>query len=138
MCILWVFFFLLLVMLPSEIPKLPTGMPVREFPTMWKLLLLHDSPQEWVSIPKSFVSVFVFYIVSYLHLKRSGCLFACVVSSASIQKLFCESYSTFNCSFDEFMGEKVVSPSYSFAILGLPLGLGICRFFKGFLTGFDL
>ena len=25
------------------------------------------------------------------------------------------------CSFDEFVGEKVVSPSYSSAILGLPL-----------------
>ena len=30
-------------MLPSEIPKLPTDMPVRMFPTVWKLLLLHDS-----------------------------------------------------------------------------------------------
>ena len=30
------------VMLPSEIPKLPTDMPVREFPAVWKLLL-HDS-----------------------------------------------------------------------------------------------
>ena len=30
----------------------------------------------WVSVPKSFVSVFVFYILSYLFLKRSGCLAA--------------------------------------------------------------
>ena len=29
----------LLVMLPSEIPKLPTDLPVRRFPTVWKLLL---------------------------------------------------------------------------------------------------
>ena len=27
----------------------------------------------------------------------------------------------FRCSFDEFVGEKVVSPSYSSAILGLPV-----------------
>ena len=37
------FFFLLLVMLPSEIAKLPTDLPVRGFPTVWKLLLLHYS-----------------------------------------------------------------------------------------------
>ena len=37
------FFFFLPVMLPSEIPKLPTDSPIRGFPTIWKLLLLHDS-----------------------------------------------------------------------------------------------
>ena len=39
------------------------------------------------------------------------------MSSASDQKLFCEIFSVFNCSFNEFVGEKVVSPSYSSAIL---------------------
>ena len=38
------------------------------------------------------------------------------MSSASIQKLFCGIYSTFKCSFDEFVGEKVFSPSYSSTI----------------------
>ena len=33
---------------------------------------------------------------------------------------FCGIYSAFKCSFDEFVVEKVVSPSYSSAILGLP------------------
>ena len=42
------------------------------------------------------------------------------MSSASIQKLFCGIYSTFKCSFDEFVGEKVFSPSYSSAILAPP------------------
>ena len=37
--------------------------------------------------------------------------------SAGIQKLFCGIYSAFKCSFDEFVGEKVFSPSYSSAIL---------------------
>ena len=36
-------FFFLLVVLPSKIPKLPTDMPVRGFPAVWKLLLLRDS-----------------------------------------------------------------------------------------------
>ena len=33
----------LLVMLPSEISKLPTDPPVKGFPAVWRLLLLHDS-----------------------------------------------------------------------------------------------
>ena len=49
-----------------------------------------------------------------------GCFSGCLMSSASIQKLFCEIYSAFKCFFNEFVGEKVVSPSYSSAILGPP------------------
>ena len=63
---------------------------------------------------------FVFYIFSYLLSKTMGCFSGCLMSSASIQKLFCGIYSEFKCSFDKFMGEKVVSPSYSSSILGPP------------------
>ena len=49
-----------------------------------------------------------------------GCFSGRLMSSARIQKLFCGIYSAFKCSFDEFVGEKVVSPSYSSAILGPP------------------
>ena len=73
----------------------------------------------WSSIPTSFVSFFVFYIFSHLLLKTLGCFSGCLMSSASIQKLFCEIYSAFKCSFDEFVGEKVVSPSYSSTIFRL-------------------
>ena len=69
------------------------------------------------SIPTSFVSLFVFYIFSYLLLKTMGCFSGCLMSSAGIQKLFCGIYSAFQCSLDEFVGEKVVSLSYSSAIL---------------------
>ena len=72
------------------------------------------------SIPTSFVPLFVFYIFSYLLSKTMGCFSGCLMSSASIQKLFCGIYSAFKCSFDEFVGEKVVSLSYSSSILGLP------------------
>ena len=75
------------------------------------------------SVPTSFVSFFVFYIFSYLLSKTMGCFSGCLMSSASIQKLFCEVYSALKCSFDEFVREKVVSPSYSSAILGPPLHL---------------
>ena len=49
-----------------------------------------------------------------------GFFSGCLMSSAGIQKLFCGIYSAFKCSFDEFVGEKVVSLSYSSAILGPP------------------
>ena len=48
------------------------------------------------------------------------CFSGCPVSSASIQKLFCGIYSALKCTFDEFVREKVVSPSYSSAILRSP------------------
>ena len=62
---------------------------------------------------------FIFF--SYLLLKTTGCFSGCLMSSAGIQKLFCGIYSAFKCSLDEFLGVNVVSPSYSSAILGLPL-----------------
>jgi len=74
----------------------------------------------WSSVPTSFVSFFVFYIFSNLLLKTMGCFSGCLMSSAGIQKLFCGMSSVFKCSFDEFVGEQVVSPSYSSAILEPP------------------
>ena len=47
----------------------------------------------WFSIPNSFVSLFIFYILSYFLLKTMGCLAGCLVSS--VQKLFCSICSAF-------------------------------------------
>ena len=71
------------------------------------------------SVPTSFVSFFVFYIFSYLFLKTMLCFSGCLMSSASIQKLFCGIYSVLKCSFDELVSEKVVFPSHSSAIFVL-------------------
>ena len=49
-----------------------------------------------------------------------GCFSGCLMSSAGIQKLFYGIYSVFKCSFDEFVGEKVISLSYSSTILAPP------------------
>ena len=70
-----------------------------------------------------FFFFFAFYIFSYLLLKTMGYLSGCLMSSASIQKLFCGICSVFKCFFNEFVGEKVVSLSYSSAILGPPLNI---------------
>ena len=78
-----------------------------------------SSPQiDFISL--RLTAMFVFYILSYLLSKTMGCFSGYLMSSAGIQKLFCGFYSAFKCSFEEFVGEKVVSPSYSSAILGLP------------------
>ena len=74
---------------------------------------------EWISIANSFVSL-IFYFLSYLLSKTMGGFSGCLMSSASVQKLFCGVCSAFKCPFNEFVGEKVVSPSYSSAILGPP------------------
>ena len=118
---LLIYLFFLLVMFPSEIPKLPTDPPVRVFPGVWKPLFLKIPFLGWSSVPTSFVFLFIFYIFSYLLSKTMGCFPGCLMSSTSIQKLFCGIYLAFKCSFDEFVGEKVVSRSYSSTILGPPL-----------------
>ena len=70
--------------------------------------------------PYLFCLSFYLLYFSYLLLKTVGCFSRCLMSSAGIQKLFCGFYLVFKCSFDELVWEKVVSPSYSSAILGPP------------------
>ena len=71
-------------------------------------------------------AVFLFSLFEEL-----GCFSGCLMSSDGIQKLFCGIYSTFKCSFDEFVGEKVFSPSYSSTILAPPPQISL---FKKFLV----
>ena len=119
--VLIIYLFFLPVILPSVVSRLTTDLSVRVFPGVWKLLFFKTPFSGWSSVLTSFVSLFIFYIFSYLLLKTMGCFSGCLMSSAGIQKLFCGIYSVFKCSFDEFVGKKVVSPSYSSTILGLPL-----------------
>ena len=74
----------------------------------------------WISVPNSFVSLFIFYILPYLLWKRMSCLSGWLVFSTNVQKLFCGICSAFKWPFDEFVGEKVVSPFYSSANIGPP------------------
>ena len=48
--------------------------------------------------------------------ENNGLLFWVPDVLCSIQKFFCRIYSVIKCSFDEYVGEKVVSLSYSSAI----------------------
>ena len=109
----FIYLFFLPVRLPSEIQKLPPDPPVRGFPGVWKLPLLRLPSQDRSPSLTLLSLFFIFYILSYILLKTMGCFSGCLMSSASNQKLFCGVCSAFNCSFDEFVGERVVSPSYS-------------------------
>ena len=109
-------------MLPSVFPRLATDSAGRVFPGVWKPLFLKFPSQDGLpfpgrsSLPTSFVSFFVFYIFPYLFLKTMVCFSGCLMSSASLQKLFCGVCSALKCSFEEFVREKVIFPSYSSAI----------------------
>ena len=91
----------------------------REFPGVWKLLSFLRPFLGRISIPTSFVSLFIFYIFSYLLLKTMGCFSGYLMSSTSIQELFFGIYSEFKYSFDEFVGKKVFSLSYSSSMLAI-------------------
>ena len=76
-------------------------------------------PPQDGSLSLTLVSLFVFYIFSYLILKRRCALSGCLTSSASIQKLFCGSCSAFKWYFEEFVGRKwspssIPLPSWDF------------------------
>ena len=60
-----------------------------------------------------------------------GCFSGLLMSAASDQKLFCKLCSPFCCSFNEFVEEKVITPSYSSAILTPPPAILL-------FTAFDL
>ena len=63
------YLFFLPVMLPSVLPRLATELAVRVFPGVWKPLFFKTPFPGQSSIPTSFVSLFIFYIFSYLLLK---------------------------------------------------------------------
>ena len=101
-------------MLPSVLPRLATASAASISWCLETSLLKIPFPG-LSSLPTSFVSFFVIYIFSYLFLKIMISFSGCLMSSASIQKLFFGICSSLKCSFDEFVREKVVFLSYSSA-----------------------
>ena len=81
-------YFLLPVRLPSEIENFPRTHQREGFLVIGNFL--------WVSVPRSFVSLFNSLIfLSYLPSKTMGCFSGCLMSSVSDQKLFCGVFSVF-------------------------------------------
>ena len=106
---------------------LPVGCPLRfeNFPQtrQWESFLVFGNFLYYDCIPgmdlRPWLYCLSFYLLylSYLLSKTMGCFSGCLMSSASNQKLFCGVCSAFKWSFNEFVGDKVFSPSYSSAIL---------------------
>ena len=111
------------VILPSEFPRLTTHLLVRVFPGIWKLLSFLRLPS-WYGSP-SLPLLSPFYLLHFVLplFENNGLPSGSLMSSPSIQKLFCGICSAFKRSFDEFVGEKVLSLSYSSDILGPPRSL---------------
>ena len=120
-----IYLFFLPVILPSVFPRLATDSAGRVLPGVRKPLFLKFPSRDGAPSPPPFVSFFVFYIFSYLILKTMVCFSRCLMSSASLQKLFCGVCSVLKCSFEEFVREKVVFTSYSSTILGPPLFISL-------------
>ena len=120
-------------MLPSEFPRLATDSPLRVFPGVWKLLTFLRLPSQDGSPSLPLLSLFLSNF-SYLLSKTMGCFSGCLMPSAGIQKLFCGIYSVFKWSFDEFVGKKVVSQSYSSTILGPPTWMHLFIYFFNLIS----
>ena len=92
--------------------------------SLFKSLFPGQDSLPGTELPPYLLCLFFHLIIffPYLFLKPMICFAGCLMFSASIQKLFCGIYSALKCSLDEFLREKVISPSqsYSSAILGPP------------------
>ena len=100
----------------SEAPPLrhPQSLPTKGIPSAWQLFLLHSS-LPLVQVPSLFFCLGVFFFLfPYPGTWGVSCLLGSLWSSASIQ--YC---STCRCISDVFVGRKVISTSYSSAILKL-------------------
>ena len=92
-------------------------LPVKGLPSVWKLFLLHSSLPE-VQVPSLFFYLcFFFFLLPYPGTWGVSCLLGSLRSSARVQEVFCRGCSTCRCISDVFVRRKVISTSYSSAIL---------------------
>ena len=113
-----IYLFFLAIMLPSVIPRLTTDLAVSVSWYLETSLFLRlpcwDGAQS-LPLLSLFLS-FIFFPISFWR-KWAAFLGAWCPLPAFRS---CGIYWAFKCSFDEFVGKKVVTPSYSSAILGPP------------------
>ena len=105
-------------MLPSGIPKLPHR------PSGERVSWCLETSPSWLpswngSPPLTLLSLFLSFIFYPTSFQWEWAAFLGAWCPLPVQKLFCGICSVFKWSFDEFVGEKMVSWSYSSAILGL-------------------
>ena len=99
----------------------PQSLPAKGPPSAWKPLLLHSS-LPLVQAPSLFFCLcYFFFLLPYPRTWGFSCLLGGLTSTASVQWVFCRSSSTCRCISTVSVGRKVISASYSSAILPRPL-----------------
>ena len=95
----------------------PQSPPAKGLPSVWKSFLLHSS-LPLVQVPSLFFCLCYFcFLLPYPCMWGVSCLLGGLRSSASVQWVFCRSSSTCRCISDVSVERKVISASYSSAIL---------------------
>ena len=89
-CNLWVLIIDWLIFPPGYVALCDSKIPHRP---PWECFLVFGNFSfktpflEWISVPTSFVSLFIFYIFPYLHSKTMGCLSGCLMSLCQHSKV---------------------------------------------------
>ena len=98
----------------------PQSPPPKGLPSVWKPFLLHSS-LPLVQVPSLFFCLcYFFFLLPYPSTWGVPCLLGGLTFSASFQWVFCRSSSTCRCISTVSVGRKVISASYSSAILPHP------------------
>ena len=100
-------------------PPPPAVSAVKGLPRVWKPFLLHGSLPLVQVLSLFFCLCCFLFLLPYPGAWGVSCLLGGLTSSASVQWVFYRSSSTCRCISDVFVGRKVVSASYSSAILKL-------------------
>ena len=95
--------------------------PVKGLPSVWKPFLLHSSLPLVQVLSLFFCFCCFFFLLPYPSTLGFSCLLGGLTSSASVQWVFCGSSSTCRCISNVSVGRKVISTSYSSAILPRPI-----------------
>ena len=102
----------------------PQSPPAKGSPSVWKPFLLHSS-LPLVQVPSLFFCLcYFFFLLLYPGTWGVSCLLGGLTFSASVQWVFCRSSSTCRCISNVSVGRKVISVSYSSAILPRPAIIG--------------
>ena len=98
----------------------PQSLLAKGLPSVWKPFLLHSS-LPLVQVPSLFFCLcFFLFLLPYSGTWGVSCLLGSLMSSASVQWVFCRSSSTCRCISNVSVGRKVISASYSSAIFSSP------------------
>ena len=118
--VLIIYLFFLPIMLPSVLPRLATDLAVRVFPGVWKPLFLRLPFWDGALFLPLLSLFFVFYIYPTSFRRKWPSFLGAWCPLPAFRNCFVEFTQRLNVLLMNLWGEKVVSPSYSSTILGLP------------------